>query len=411
VENQEEKLTNMETIFKDFCCEKCHYLETQLQEALHDLSSAKLITELLRKECDLSTPLEQESINSITSQRRLDQKDSDNYRVMSPKCMKGQTSGNINIRGTDSTLPMNQRHVSANHYAALQAYSETHRNDNETNTSAEYELTDMRSKQNSNVNNLGNYNKTTKEHHAASSNQPKPQHNLQNPKKNEKSKSMDEDKMRFSIPTIINRQTIRNEKGRSTTQRNIFQKINKRNSDNVHNKDTKKSDVNVYRADSNKNYVNTALCHKNLCKEKVEHKDVILGDSHTRSLAGRLRDNLSDKFEIMGYTKPNSNTAALLSNTKQDTVNLTYKDVLIFMGGTNDIITNNSNNGLQYISQFMNNNTPTNIVMLTIPHHYDPSYSSDVNKQAKNSTENCVHIRSLILMSLLRTLTKIGNIL
>jgi hypothetical protein len=34
VENREEKLTNMES-FKDSCCEKCHYSETQLQEALY----------------------------------------------------------------------------------------------------------------------------------------------------------------------------------------------------------------------------------------------------------------------------------------------------------------------------------------------------------------------------------------
>jgi lysophospholipase L1-like esterase len=118
-------------------------------------------------------------------------------------------------------------------------------------------------------------------------------------------------------------------------------------------------------------------------QKKVEHKIVILEDSHTRSLAGRLRDNLSDKFEIIGYTKPNSNIAALVSNTNQDMVNLTNKDVLIFMDGTNDIITNNSKNGLRYISQYVNNNTQTYIVMLTVPHHYDLSYSSDVNNEVK----------------------------
>jgi hypothetical protein len=173
--------------------------------------------------------------------------------------MKGQISGNINIRGKDSTLPINQTLVSAYRYAALEAHSETHRNDTERNTSTEYELTNTRSKQNSNVNNLGNYKTTTKEHRAASSNQPKPQHNLQNPEKNQKSKSIDEDNLCFFIPAIINGHTIRKEKGRSTTPRKVFQESNKRNSVNVHSKVTKKSDVNVYSEDSNKNDVNIVL--------------------------------------------------------------------------------------------------------------------------------------------------------
>ena len=47
-----------------------------------------------------------------------------------------------------------------------------------------------------------------------------------------------------------------------------------------------------------------------LYKKQGEHKIVILEDSHTWSLVGRLRDNLTDKFEIIGYTKPNSNIVA-----------------------------------------------------------------------------------------------------
>jgi hypothetical protein len=51
-----------------------------------------------------------------------------------------------------------------------------------------------------------------------------------------------------------------------------------------------------------------------------------------------------------------------LSNTNQDSENLTNKDVLIFMGGTNDVHKNNSINGLRYISHFVNKNTQTNLL-------------------------------------------------
>ena len=110
---------------------------------------------------------------------------------------------------------------------------------------------------------------------------------------------------------------------------------------------------------------------------------MILGDNHTRTLAERLRDIVTDKFEIIGYTKPSSNIVAPLSNTYQNIENLTNKDVVIFMGGTNDVHTNNLNNGLRYISQFVNKNTQTNIIMLTIPHSYDHSYTFSVNNEVK----------------------------
>ena len=110
---------------------------------------------------------------------------------------------------------------------------------------------------------------------------------------------------------------------------------------------------------------------------------MILGDSHTRSLTGRLRDVLTDKFEIIGYTKPSSNTVALVSNTYQNIENLTNKDVLLFMGETIDVHTSNSNNGLRYVSQFVNKNTQTDIIMLTIPHSYDHSHTSNINNEVK----------------------------
>jgi hypothetical protein len=72
-----------------------------------------------------------------------------------------------------------------------------------------------------------------------------------------------------------------------------------------------------------------------------------------------------------------------LSNTNQDIENLTNKDVLIFMGGTNDVHKNNSINGLRYIPQFVNKNTQTNIIMLNTSRCYDHSDTSNVNNQVK----------------------------
>jgi serine phosphatase RsbU (regulator of sigma subunit) len=42
VENSEDNLRNIEKLFKDYGCEKCLDLETQIQEALKELSSTQL---------------------------------------------------------------------------------------------------------------------------------------------------------------------------------------------------------------------------------------------------------------------------------------------------------------------------------------------------------------------------------
>jgi hypothetical protein len=70
-------------------------------------------------------------------------------------------------------------------YQPLEAYNETHRNDKETDTATEYELTDTSRNYNEKLNNSGKYNTTAKESPADSSKKPKAQHNLQNSKKNQ----------------------------------------------------------------------------------------------------------------------------------------------------------------------------------------------------------------------------------
>jgi hypothetical protein len=74
---------------------------------------------------------------------------------------------------------------------------------------------------------------------------------------------------------------------------------------------------------------------------KSNHKVVIYGDSHTRGLSVRLKDKLPDSFEVINYTKLNSNILTLLSTRSQDIINLTNKDVRVFMGGTNDLASKN----------------------------------------------------------------------
>jgi lysophospholipase L1-like esterase len=56
------------------------------------------------------------------------------------------------------------------------------------------------------------------------------------------------------------------------------------------------------------------------------------------------------------------------------------EDILILFGGTNDICKLNTDSSLQYISQFMENNTQTNI-LATVLHYFDLAPTSNVNQE------------------------------
>ena len=54
---------------------------------------------------------------------------------------------------------------------------------------------------------------------------------------------------------------------------------------------------------------------------------------------------------------------------------------MVLCGGANDIAKNNSKEGLRHISNFVNNNTHTNIVMQVIPYRHDLVSWSCINKE------------------------------
>ena len=64
-----------------------------------------------------------------------------------------------------------------------------------------------------------------------------------------------------------------------------------------------------------------------------------------------------------------------------DTGNLTENDVVVFWGGTNDVGKNNSKQGLQNISKFVNKCNHTNVIVMTVSHRHDLISQSCVNKE------------------------------
>jgi len=62
-------------------------------------------------------------------------------------------------------------------------------------------------------------------------------------------------------------------------------------------------------------------------------------------------------------------------------------DVMVFMGGANganDIAKYDSKLALRHISNFLNTNSNTNIVVVSVPHRYDLIQSSCVNREIRS---------------------------
>jgi hypothetical protein len=60
--------------------------------------------------------------------------------------------------------------------------------------------------------------------------------------------------------------------------------------------------------------------------------------------------------------KPGACSDTLIVTAKDDIKHLTYKDAVIFWGGTNDVVKNKSQAGLRHIVEFVKANCHTNIV-------------------------------------------------
>jgi hypothetical protein len=76
------------------------------------------------------------------------------------------------------------------------------------------------------------------------------------------------------------------------------------------------------------------------CRKK--HTVLIIGNSHTRNCAAKVKTDIMDYFKIQGFVKPGAGTDILVNSTTSNIMNLTKSDVLIFCGGANTVRKNNS---------------------------------------------------------------------
>jgi hypothetical protein len=102
---------------------------------------------------------------------------------------------------------------------------------------------------------------------------------------------------------------------------------------------------------------------KNNTQTTVDHKIMILGDSHAQGLSSNMKSNLDDNYSVCGFVKPGLNIATQISSVAADINLVTKNDLIIIWGGSNDVSKNISQEGLKYLVNFVQSNNHTNILL------------------------------------------------
>jgi hypothetical protein len=302
MENTAEIISNIASAGNSTKCELSKNLELQLSHVLNELSSVRLIVDLLSKERNC---VQRESPSDTTVNNQWTQVSYNHQNI--PNHQKS-------LRTLDRNLP---QHIleTANHFETLTnlpSDTVTHKSENKSvKESSEYTSLRQRKpvyKENSSL-------RSRQVHRKDSANK---------------------------IPTLVN--------GSTSTE--------------VGNKNTRH------------NFKSNTL-------SIIDHKIMILGDSHARGPSSNMKSNLDDNYSGCGFVRPGVNIATQISSMTVDINHLMKNDLIIFWGGSNDVSKNNSKEGSKHLVNFVQSNNHTNIFLMCVSPRHDLPEWSCVNNEIK----------------------------
>jgi hypothetical protein len=118
-------------------------------------------------------------------------------------------------------------------------------------------------------------------------------------------------------------------------------------------------------------------------EQEGQHKIVLIGDSHIKSLSSEVKQKLGDTCNIMGFVKANASVSEPVCTTEEEVNKLTKNDVLVFWGGANDVSKNNTAKGFTQEINYLRRNQQTNCIVIAVPHRFDLDDNSCVNTEVK----------------------------
>ena len=323
-------------------CDSCSELDNQLKLALNELSSVKLITEILNEEIKI---LKQTSHINFNPGNTWSTTKSSNSRcpatVRPPK--EVHATHGIRVTSQHAVPVANQYSVLTNHYESQEPNNMIFSSNSEQPT---------RSVPVSNH----KYVKGLRRKNTLPVNQPRlqiknHQHkpNLQEPMNNEDGAC--------SIPALVNGITSVNPNPKTALKYN-------ESTGNLINK--LRETINVY--------------NKEKCSRSKKHRVILIGDSNFKGYVCKLKPLLSSNYELYSVMKPGSTTNELKEKAKKDISQLSYDDLIVICSGTNGYELNELSLTLQNITNFVKNNNHTNIILMNVPFLYDLPNSISVKR-------------------------------
>ena len=85
----------------------------------------------------------------------------------------------------------------------------------------------------------------------------------------------------------------------------------------------------------------------------------------------RLREQLENSFNITGFVNPNADLDNMTNLAKAEKENMAQNDVIILCGATKNIGKNETSKGLCCISQFLEHQLHTKVLIIEAPRRHD----------------------------------------
>jgi lysophospholipase L1-like esterase len=117
-----------------------------------------------------------------------------------------------------------------------------------------------------------------------------------------------------------------------------------------------------------------------------ENKRVVLiADNHGKDLPTKLTNRLSPDYNVTAQLYPGARLETIVDSAAGIADNLSRKDTMIIMGGSNNFYTRSSPDTVQYLlrelKRFVKSyNGRVNIILTTIPYRYDLEENMVINK-------------------------------
>jgi hypothetical protein len=131
---------------------------------------------------------------------------------------------------------------------------------------------------------------------------------------------------------------------------------------------------------------------KSSSKHSVDYNINILADSHGRGLSQQI--SLKSNYQVFGLTKPGAKVKDILRTSTTKSL-AEQNECTILLMGSNDVSSNEANNMLRVLKEYLDKNSHSDLLLCTIPLRYDLPAWSIVNKEIKKTNSKIVKLSKI----------------